>query len=89
MARGTPHGAVRGAYRRKSEALVPRPRVDRALGAFEISPAEVFVTLAALCDPDAHAASLVEQAGRRGGSYTALGKLLGDAISEAVYGRHR
>jgi hypothetical protein len=47
----------------------------------------VQILAALVCDPDEHATHICEQATRRATSCTALGTLLGEAISDVVYGR--
>lgn len=87
MAKGTPAGARRGAYRRAEEPARPH-LVPPELAAIQLSPAEVFVTLAALvCDPDDYALGVMARDERTATDGTALGTLLGNAIANAVYGK--
>jgi hypothetical protein len=76
---------TRGPYRRRdSEAPAQPRRVHPELGAFELSPAQVFVTLAALCDPVLPGGSHEAEAG---GMAAHDRWALGTSVAEQILGR--
>ena len=52
-----------------------------------LTQTQIQMLVALLCDPDDMPVELLEQARRRAGRETELGRLIGDAIADAVYGK--